>query len=142
MECSLVQEFTVSEYGTAQEKSREEAESSKKCLYNTQPFPGYHSRKLLTSGNSSMSFLLKRSKREQSSQLVGSLVLAYAVSHYVVFHCYPHAVSVFIILNSTALTLVLSDLLTHSSTKSLLRAPCLQDLGCAGEQARPECLLL
>lgn len=81
-------------------------------------------------------------ERAELSELVGSLVLSYAVSHYFVFHCYPHAVSVFIILNSTALTLVLSDLLTHSSTKSLLRAPCLQDLGCAGEQARPECLLL
>lgn len=68
--------------------------SSKKCFYHTQPFSGYHSQKLLISGKSSMSFLLRRSKTE-FSKLVGSLVLSSAVSHYFVFHCHPRAISVF-----------------------------------------------
>lgn len=39
-------------------------------------------------------------ERAEFSKLAGSLVLSYAVSHCFVSHCYPHAVSVFIILNS------------------------------------------
>lgn len=43
---------------------------------------------------------VKERGQTEFSKLVGSLVFSYSVSHYFVFHCHPHAISVSLIPNS------------------------------------------